>query len=151
MQSLELGISSEIQNAMAYQDTPDNESLESYMGRLKRMDEYLRRIRGQPKGLPIVPQNPRSQITPTTATGTHPGPMDLSAAKRSISPEERGRHITEGLCFYYAETGYQARSCPNRPGKRPIHTTPTTPGCITSTTIKDKEEALVINQGKGET
>ena len=117
IQSLERGISSEIRNAMAYQDTPDNESLESYVGCLKRMDERLRHIRGQPKGPPIASQNPTSQIRPTIATGTHPEPMDLSAAKRTISPEERGRRIADGLCFYYVGTGRQARSCPNRPGQ----------------------------------
>ena len=50
MQTLERGIAQEIRNAMAYQDTPDNKTLESYVGRLKRMDERLRQIRGQPKG-----------------------------------------------------------------------------------------------------
>ena len=55
MQTLERGIRVEIRYAMAYQDTPDNETLESYFGRLKRMDERLRRIRGQPKGQPIAP------------------------------------------------------------------------------------------------
>ena len=150
MQSLERGISSEIRNAMAYQDTPDKESLESYVGRLKRMDERLRHIRGQPKGPPITPQNPRSQVTPTIATGTHPGPMDLSATKRTVSPAERGRCIAKGLCFYCTGTGQQARSCPNRPRQRPIRTIPTTPGRITSATINDKEAALVTNQEKKE-
>ena len=136
---------------MAYQDTPDNETLESYVGRLKRMDERLCRIRGQPKGQPITPQIPRNQVMPTTATGTHPGPMDLSAARRTVSPEERGRRIAEGLCFYCAGTGHQARSYPNRPGQRPIRPPPATPGRIASTSINDKEEVLSTNQGKGET
>ena len=117
MPSPEREISSEIRNTMAYQDTPDNESLESYVGCLKTMDERLHRIRGQPKGPPIAPRNPRSQIAPTTATGTQPGPMDLSASKRTISPEEHGRRIAEGLCLYCAGAGHQARSCPNRPGQ----------------------------------
>ena len=50
MQTLEHGIRQEIRNTMAYQDTPDNETLKSYVGRLKHMDKRLRRIRGQPKG-----------------------------------------------------------------------------------------------------
>ena len=41
MQTLEHGIANEIRNAMAYQDTPDNETLESNVSRLKRMDERL--------------------------------------------------------------------------------------------------------------
>ena len=79
MQTLERGITQEIRNAMAYQDTPNNETLESYVRCPKRMDKRRRRIRGQPKGRPIAPQIPRNQVMPTTATGTHPGPMDLSA------------------------------------------------------------------------
>ena len=49
MQTLEWEIAIEIRNAMAYQDTPDNETLESYIGRLKRMNERLPTIRGQLK------------------------------------------------------------------------------------------------------
>ena len=60
MQTLERGIVQEIRNAMVYQDTPDNETLESNVGRLKCMDERLRRIRGQPKGQPILPQISRN-------------------------------------------------------------------------------------------
>ena len=68
MQTLARGIAQEIRNAMAYQDTPDNETSESYVGCLKRMDERLCRIRGQPKGQPITPQISRNQVMPTTAT-----------------------------------------------------------------------------------
>ena len=42
MQTLECCIANNIRKAMAYQDTPDNETLESYVGCLKRMDERLR-------------------------------------------------------------------------------------------------------------
>ena len=127
------------------------QTLESYVGRLKRMDKRLRRIRGQPKGPPIAPQNPWIPVMPTTATGTHPGPMDLSAARRTVSPEERGRRIAEGLCFYCAGSGHQARSCPIRPGQWPIRPPPISPGRITSISINDKEEVLSTNQGKGQT
>ena len=119
MQALKRGVSNEIRNAMAYQDTPENETLDNYIGRLKRMDERLRRIRGQPKAAPIAPQNPKPPAIPSTATDTHPGPMDLSAARKPLSPEERGRRIAEGLCFYCSGSGLMARACPNRPGQRP--------------------------------
>ena len=102
MQTMERGIANDTQNPMAYQDTPDKETLESYIGCLKRMYEGLRQIRGQPKGPPIAPQNPRISVMPTTATETHPGPMDLSATQRTVSPEDRGRRIAEGLYFYCA-------------------------------------------------
>ena len=136
---------------MAYQDTLVNETLESYAGRLQRMDKRLRRFRGQPKGPPIAPQNPRIPVMPTTATGTHPGPMDLSAIRRTLSPEERGLRIAEGLCFYCASSGIQVRSYPNRPVQRPTCPPPTSPGRITSISINDKEEVLSTNQRKGQT
>ena len=151
MQTLEHGIKNEIRNSMAYQNTPDNKTLVSYVGRRKRMDECLRRIRGQRKGPPIALQNPRILVMPTTSTGTHPGPMHLSAAWTTVSPEERGRRIAKGLCFYCAGSGHQARSCPNRPVQRLTHPPPTSPGQITSISINDKEEALFTNQEKGRT
>ena len=83
MQTLECGIEQEIRNAMAYQDTPDNETLESYVGRLKRMDERLRRIRGQPKGQPIIPQIPRNQVMPTSVDHGSPA---VRAAVRLGAP-----------------------------------------------------------------
>ena len=67
MQTLKPGITQEIYNAIALQDTPDNDTFESYVGRLKRMDEHLYRIRGQPKGQLIAPQISRNQVMPTTA------------------------------------------------------------------------------------
>ena len=88
---------------------------------------------------------------PTTATGTRLGPIDLSAVRRTVSPEERGRRIAEGLGFYCAGSGHQARSCPNRHGQWPTRPPPTSPGRITGISINDKEEVLSINQGKGQT
>ena len=115
--TMERKIANKIRNAMAYQDTPDNETLESYVRRLKRMQELLCRMRGEPKGPPIAPQYPRILDMATTATETHIGPMDLSATRRTVSPQERGRRIAEGLYFYCAGSAHQARSCPNRHGQ----------------------------------
>ena len=88
---------------------------------------------------------------PTTAKVTHPGPMDLSATRRTVSPEERGRRIAEGLCFHCAGTGHLARSCLNSLRQRPIHPPPAISAQIASTAINDKVEVLATNQGKGET
>ena len=45
--------------------------------------------------------------TPSTATGTHPGPMDVSNVIRQgpILQEEKDRRNNRGLCRYYAEPG----------------------------------------------
>ena len=87
----------------------------------------------------------------TTAIGTHPGPMDHFTARKTVSPKERGRRITEGLCFYCAGTGHQARSCPNRPGQRPIRPPPATLKTIASISTNDNEKVLATKQGKGQT
>ena len=84
-------------------------------------------------------------------TGTHPGPMDLSAARSTVPPVERGRRIAVGLCIYCAGSGHQARFCPDRPGQQPTRPPPTSLVRITSISINDKEEVLSTKQGKGET
>ena len=48
----------------------------------------------------------------STATGTQPGPMDLSANRRRLSPEERQRRMTEGRCLYCGGLGHMAATCP---------------------------------------
>lgn len=48
----------------------------------------------------------------STATGTHPGPMDLSSNRKKLSPEERVRRILEGLCLYCGGVGHMAKDCP---------------------------------------
>ena len=117
------------------------------------MDERLRRIRGQPtgKGAPLEPPTPRHKPTPSTATGTHPGPMDLSAARKTLSPEERGRHISGGLCFYCGGSGHLARTCPTRPGQRiSPQAVPTTANTriAGATIIEDTNLVQAIEQGK---
>ena len=48
--------------------------------------------------------------TPSTATGTHPGPIDVSTAGRRgpISQEEKDRRNRLGLCRYCGEAGHIA-------------------------------------------
>ena len=149
IQTLERGITNEIRNAMAYLDTPEQETLDSYIGRLKRMDERLCQIRGQPKGAPLAPPTPRHQPTPSMATGTHPRPMDLSAARKTLSPEERGRRISGGLCFYCGGSGHLPRTCPTHPGQRisPVPATANTQ-IAAATIIEDTNVVQAIEQGK---
>ena len=40
--------------------------------------------------------------------------MDLSANRRKLTPEERNRRITEGLCLYCGGAGHIAGVCPNK-------------------------------------
>jgi hypothetical protein len=118
--ALERGLSQEILDGLTFMDAPDNESFNAFTDRLKRLDERIRRRRG----LQAKPQTPASSRpaaprapaapTPSTATGTHAGPMDLSAARRKIDPVTRADRVAKGLCLYCGETGHFARECPNR-------------------------------------
>jgi hypothetical protein len=63
----------------------------------------------------------------TTAVGTAPGPMDLSANRRRITPEERARRMAEGRCLYCGGLGHMARDCPTKPQvPRPLRANETT-------------------------
>lgn len=84
---------------------------------------------------PIRPGSiaPTAQSTTTTATGTHPGPMDLSASKRHLTDEERATRIREGRCLYCGGLSHLARECPNKSSRRTtivVGTTSTIPTII---------------------
>jgi hypothetical protein len=69
----------------------------------------------QPQG-PVRPAAPVRAPAQSTAVGTHPGPMDLSAAasKRKEKAEEMARRRREGLCLYCGGVGHFASKCPNK-------------------------------------
>lgn len=58
--------------------------------------------------------------TPSTATGTHAGPMDMSVARGPLSPEEKQRRRANNLCLYCGQPGHIARACPNS-NRKPLH------------------------------
>lgn len=66
----------------------------------------------------IGPNSSTPAPTTSTATGTHSGPMDLSAGRRRLSPEERGRRLAEGRCLYCGGLGHMAKDC--TVAKRPL-------------------------------
>ena len=57
---------------------------------------------------PAPTANPRT----STATGTQPGPMDHSANRRRLTPEERQRRMVEGRCRYCGGLVHMAVTCP---------------------------------------
>jgi hypothetical protein len=61
-----------------------------------------------------------SSAHPTNANSGHygPAPMNLSANRRKLSPEERQRRIDHNLCFYCADKDHVTRNCPHRPPPR---------------------------------
>jgi hypothetical protein len=114
--ALERGLSREILEALRYQDAPEEETIEAFIGRVKRLDERLRRHQAQAK--PPVTPTPRTTpkpATPSTQSGTHPGPMDLSAARRTrLDPATRQERFDKKLCLYCGEPNHIAAECPNR-------------------------------------
>jgi len=115
---------------------PKPTTLAAYVELCNDLDTMRRQIQGeshqhraqapQPRSQPQyqAPQ-PRSQATTaaaaapappppvtTTATGTQAGPMDLSANRRRLSPEERARRMAEGRCYRCGGIGHMVRQCP---------------------------------------
>jgi len=116
---------------------PKPTTLAAYVELCNDLDTMRRQIQGeshahrqhqapQPRSQPQyqAPQ-PRSQATTagsaapappppvtTTATGTQAGPMDLSANRRRLSPEERARRMAEGRCYRWGGIGHMVRQCP---------------------------------------
>ena len=60
----------------------------------------------------------------STATGIHFGPMDLSAGRRKLTPEERARRLAEGRCLYCGGIGHMAKDC--TVARRPLRAAVTT-------------------------
>ena len=78
---------------------------------------WIRRLKALSSSSSIKPQNPLpAPHTPTsTASGTHPGPMDLSANRgQKLPTDERERRIRLGLCLYCGGIGHMANSCPKK-------------------------------------
>ena len=61
-----------------------------------------------------APAAAAAPVQNTTATGTVPGPMDLSLAAnhRRVSPEERMYRMSEGRCYRCGGLGHMVSNCP---------------------------------------
>jgi hypothetical protein len=128
--ALERGLNKELKSALTLQDAPDNETFLQFVARVNRLDNRIRahaqQLRSATTSNTQRPPAPRTTpapvvtapATPTTATGTHPGPMELNANRRRITPAERQRRIAQGLCMYCGGTGHFAAQCPAA-GRRP--------------------------------
>ena len=121
--ALKRGLNPEMLSTLAIYPTPKDESFDEYVERLNELDCRLRALATHTRNQ-HRPQAPRT-LTPAataaagataaatpatagTATGTAAGPMDLSAAIGKLTPAERQRRRTQGLCMYCGGVGHFA-------------------------------------------
>ena len=120
------GLQNELRKALSYRDTlPD--TFDAFVQMCIRIDN---RIRAHRESNPIRTQggqfapNTNNNVIPSTSTGTHPGPMDLSAAGRNrsqkrgpITEAEKKRRRENHLCLYCGSPGHWASQCPHKKTK----------------------------------
>src|SRR4051812_37181020 len=103
---LRAGLSHELLDRLVTTDEP--EDWEGFVELCKKVDRKMRAL--GPRAMPSQPRRltscsalppalalaPAPAPAPSTAVGSHAGPMDLSAFKRQLSPEECLAHLQEG-------------------------------------------------------
>jgi hypothetical protein len=141
MDALRNGLSIEILEKLIGAPTPD--TIHDFVNQCQALDsqiravENLRKLRSGPSGRSTT--TPRAPVAPapapkpqTTTTQYGPTPMDLSANRRKITPQERAARLAEGRCLYCGGHGHMAAACPNKPATlraaATVTTTPETPG-----------------------
>jgi hypothetical protein len=120
------GLQNELRNALSYRDTlPD--TFDEFVQMCIRIDNRIRAHREsnpapRTQGGQFAPNNTN---IPSTSTGTHPGPMDLSAANRNqgnqkslkrgpLNDMEKKRRRENNLCLYCGSPGHWASQCPHK-------------------------------------
>ena len=144
--ALSRGLSNEIKDALALANQVP-QAYGEFASYLQRLDNRICAREAERKGRP-APRAPSPKV-PTlpvlsTASGTHPGPMDLSAFRPRLSPEERCRRIEQNMCLYCGGQNHVARFCPNKP-RNPLRSNeayltstpafPTPPASVTSSLL----------------
>ena len=111
----------EIKHALALQPFDDG-TLTGYMNHCIGLDNRLFKLRGEEKASkpkPSAPKNagPKPYVPPPPAPSPSiPSdnrqyiPMDLSASRGKVAPQERERRRKMGLCYYCGEAGHQANA-----------------------------------------
>ena len=120
--ALKRGRNHEMLSALAIYLAPKDESFDEYVERLNELDGRLRALathtrnqhRAQAPRTPTIAASAATAATAGTATGTAASPMDLSAARGKLTPAERQRRRTQGLCMYCGGVGHFAAKCPAR-------------------------------------
>jgi hypothetical protein len=156
--ALHRGLCEELKDILSTQDLPEDWS--RYVALVKRRDMQYRvhkaethRSSGQtkPTTMPTAhntsPNPAQNAPHPTSSSSGHfgPAPMDLSAARRRLSPEERQKRIDENRCLHCGGFNHIARDCPNKPktSVRPLH------GAVAETAQPEMSESSTPNPHSG--
>jgi hypothetical protein len=134
--ALHRGLCEELKDILSIQDLPEDWS--RYVALMKKWDMQYRARKAEthcssgqtkPTTTPTIcntsPNPAQNTPHPTSSGSGHfgPAPMDLSAARRRLSPEERQKRIDENRCLYCGGFNHMARDCPNKPKMlgHPLH------------------------------
>src|SRR5258706_8461377 len=96
----------------------DPNTIASFVALYNKLDTKRRALQSNsrlqaPRHTPqVTPSSVAETVTATTSSGTALGPMDLSANRRRLSPEERTRRLAEGRCYRCGGMNHVARNCP---------------------------------------
>jgi hypothetical protein len=126
--ALHRGLCEELKDILSTQDLPEDWS--HYVALVKRRDMQYRTHKAEPHcssgqtkpaTMPTAhntsPNTAQNAPHPTSSGSGHfgPAPMDLSAARRRLSPEECQKRIDENRCLYCGGCNHMVRDCPNKP------------------------------------
>jgi hypothetical protein len=156
--ALHRGLCEELKDILSTQDLPEDWS--RYVALVKRRDMQYRACKAvahrssgetKPATTPTAcntsPNPSQNAPHPTSSGRGHfgPAPMDLSAARRRLSPEERQKRIDENRCLYCGGFNHMAWDCPNKPktSARPLR------GAVAETAQPEVSESSTPNPQSG--
>jgi hypothetical protein len=155
---LHRGLCEELKDILSTQDLPEDWS--RYVALVKKRDMQYRAHKAEthhssrqtkPTTTPTIrntsPNPTQNAPHPTSSGSGHfgPAPMDLSAARRRLSPEERQKRMDENRCLYCGGFNYMARDCPNKPkmSGRPLR------GAVAETTQPEMSDSSTSDSQSG--
>ena len=119
----------------------DNRWHARYQERKPRQSQYRPEQRSTPSS--SAPFRPTS--VPSTTSGTHPGPMDLSTI-RHLTPAEKKERREKNLCLYCRQPGHFASACPNKKKRSSYH--PQKASQTTTTAASKEATKIPISKGR---
>ena len=125
---LRRGLAYRLQNDLVTVDQ-ELETIAAFIALYNKLDTKCHALQGNSHS-----HDPRSQAlkhtlqaTPGSATETAAtssrtalGPIDLSANRCRLSPEERAHRLAEDRCYHCGRMGHMARACPLSPQQKPM-------------------------------